>query len=277
MVLINWYKKYTRFQKGFFWIFMIATFFSFFLPAMTGASWTVVFGLDAVIGLLSSVTGVLNSIYVARAEVVLYLFWGANTLFYGIQCFLEQLYASFFLNIVVVLPIIIIGFFVWLKEIKRSKAAGEMEEGETIRIKKFNKKQWIISIVLYAIGWIAYGFFAYYFPEIVKYLFNINVQPDPDFIIDSFIAIGTIYAVVLTTTRNVENWLFWLAINLAGTVLFIFTTVQSAMQGQISVIAISGAIMYVQYLTSSIYGYYLWLKINKRQNAKELEKTKVAQ
>ena len=265
MSSINWYKKYTPFQKWFFCVFIIGSIFSFFLPALTGASWVTVFTVNAIIGLLSSITGVLNSIYVCRAEIILYLYWAANTIFFGIQCLIEHLYATFFLNIIVVLPIIIIGYFVWVKAIKKSKESGELKDGETLTIKKFNKKQWIIAIIIFVIGWIAYGYFAFYFPQIMKHLFDMTVGKDTKFIADSFISVGTVFAVVLTSTRNVENWLFWLATNIVGTVLFIYSVVQSAISGKISVIEIAGSIMYIQYLTSSIYGYWCWMTLTKKQ------------
>ncbi len=263
MNLINWYKKYTTFQKWFFWVFTICTIISFFLPLCTGATWGEVFSLDAIIGFFSSISGILNSIYVCRAEIILYLFWGLNTLFYGTQCFLENYYSQFFLNIVVVLPIVVVGYFVWLRDMKKSKANGK--ESEKPKIRKFTKKHWAIALIILVIGWVVYCIFAYYFPEIVLNLFNVSVLPDKYFIIDSFIAICTIYAVVLTDTKNVENWLFWLAANIVGTCLFLYTTILSAMNGNISVIEIAGFIMYVQYLTSSIYGYYCWIKLMNSQ------------
>lgn len=266
MSLINWYKKYTTFQKCFLWVFVILTIISFFLPLCTGATWGEIFTLDAIIGFFSSITGILNSIYVCRAEIILYLYWGLNTLFYGTQCYLEHLYAQFFLNIIIVFPIIVVGFFIWRNTMKKSRAkAASSGKEEKPKIRKFTKKHWTIAIIVFIIGWILYSIFAYYFPNIMQGLFNASVQPDHYFIIDSFIAIGTIYAVVLTDSRNVENWIFWLVANCAGTGLFLYTTIQSALNGSISVIEIAGAIMYIQYLTSSIYGYYCWVKLMKAQ------------
>ncbi|MGL5764916.1 MAG: nicotinamide riboside transporter PnuC [Sarcina sp.] len=265
--MFNWFKKFTPFQKWFFCVFLVGAIVSLFLPLATGASWATVFEFTAVLGILSTISGILNSIYVCRAEIILYFWWGANTVFFGIQCIPEHLYSTFFLNIVIVLPIIVWGYYKWRRDIKKAQEIGEMKEDDTVQIRKFNAKQWVLAAVIFIVAWAAYCVFAIYFPDIVA-LFGIKIPMDANFILDSLIAVGTAYAVILTGTRNVENWYFWFIVNIVGIGLFLDQLIKSIVAGNMSIMQLGGVIMYVQYLVSNIYGYWCWLNLRKKQKGK---------
>ncbi|MGL4992050.1 MAG: nicotinamide riboside transporter PnuC [Sarcina sp.] len=262
-------KKFTPFQIGFIVFFCIVSIVVFLLPGLTGSSAWVgaagVFGLVSIISLISAVSGVFNSIYIARADILCYFFWIINTLTYAFVAYKTQLYGQVIQNIVFIFPLEVIGLISWMKALKKQK--GENKEDEGIDVKKFGSKEWILTVIGLAIFWIVYGLFLYYLPDMMKGLFGITIAPDSDLIIDSLVAVFTIYAVWLTGARYLEQWTFWLLSNGIGVIMFLIPVVQELAKGQMNVSTMSGAVGWIQYLTSAIYGFICWRAMYKAKHS----------
>lgn len=260
-------KKFTPFQIGFIVVFCIISVIVFILPALTGGStWAAIFGIVSIISLISAISGVFNSIYIARADIWCYFFWIINTLTYAFVAYKTQLYGQVIQNVIFIFPLEVIGLISWTRALKKKKEENREDEG--IDPKKFGAKEWILTIIGLAIFWILYGLFLYYLPDIMKGLFGITIAPDSDLIIDSLVAIFTIYAVWLTGQRYLEQWTFWLLSNGIGVVMFLIPVFGEIAKGQINVTTLSGAVGWVQYLTSAIYGFITWRALYKRKNGK---------
>ncbi|MGL4989966.1 MAG: nicotinamide riboside transporter PnuC [Paraclostridium sp.] len=254
---MNFFKSLSPFQKIFFIFFMAAGILSFFVPLFTGDSnFFELFSVISIIGLISSLSGVLTSIYQVRASIACYFWWILNTVTYGIVAIDQHLYGQFIQNIVFLLPLEIWGFIAWKKNLSNS-------ENDSITVKKFTTMNWVITIIALLICWFLYGELLNYLPEIFKSLFNMKIQADNQIKLDSFTSIITIFAVFLTSKRYIEQWYFWIIANI-GIVLFIKNIINT---GIFSVSDLSGALVWAQYGTASVYGLYCWLKIHKKQTA----------
>lgn len=250
-------KKFTPFQIGFIIVFCIISVLVFLLPGLAGTSkWVEVFGLVSIISLISAISGVFNSIYIARADILCYFFWIINTLTYAFVAYEQKFYGQVIQNIVFIFPLEVIGLIAWTRALNKKKAENKEDEG--IDVKKFGSKEWILTIIGLAIFWIAYGLFLYFLPDIMKSIFNITIAPDSDLILDSLVAVLTIYAVWLTGARFLEQWTFWLLSNGIGVVLFLIPVFEQLAKGQFNVATLSGAVGWIQYLTSAIYGFICW-------------------
>lgn len=257
--------KFTPFQKGFIIFFVLLSIFTFLLPGLThSTTWAEVFGLVSIIGLISAVSGVFNSIYIARADILCYFFWIINTLTYAFVAYETQLYGQVIQNIVFIFPLEIIGLIAWTRDLNKKKAANKEDEG--VDVKKFGKKEWIYTVVGLAIFWVVYGLFLYYLPNMMEALFHIKIAADSDLIIDSLVAVFTIYAVWLTGARYIEQWTFWLLSNGIGVIMFMIPLVQDIMHHSLNSSTLSGAVGWVQYLTSAIYGFVCWRKMYNEKN-----------
>ncbi|MGL5616682.1 MAG: nicotinamide riboside transporter PnuC [Sarcina sp.] len=254
---MKFYKDLTGFQKFFLIFFLVTGFLTFFQPVlMSQGSFSSIFTVIGIIGLISTVSGVFTCIYQARASLSCYFWWILNTITYAIVALHGALYGQVIQNIIFLLPLEIMGFIAWKRHIQTS-THGEID------VVRFTKKHWIFSIIGLAIAWVVYGYFLIKLPLIFKVLFGMNISADPSYIMDSFTAVMTIYAVWLTSKRYLEQWYFWFLSNL-GVVLFIESMIKS---GTVTVNDLSGALVWIQFGVSAIYGYYCWRKRYKaRQN-----------
>ncbi|MGL4654689.1 MAG: nicotinamide riboside transporter PnuC [Sarcina sp.] len=263
-------KKFTPFQIGFIIFFSIISIIVFLLPAFTGSStWADVFGLVSIISLISAISGVFNSIFIARADVWCYFFWIVNTLTYAFVAYESKLYGQVIQNIIFIFPLEVIGVISWIRAIKKKKETNP--EDDEIDVKKFGSKEWILTVIGLIIFFIFYVALTYFLPDIMKALFNITIAPDADILLDSLTAILTIYAVWLTGQRYLEQWTFWLLSNGIGVVMFLIPVFEQISKGQFSVATMSGAVGWIQYLTSAIYGFVCWRAMyKKKQQQKQI-------
>lgn len=252
---MKFFAELSVFQKIFLVFFTIASIVSFFIPLIVGQSSLIgLFGFFSIIGLISAISGVLASIYQVRASAVYYLWFILNTITYAIVCLDQSLYAQFIQNLFILLPLEVIGFIAWKKHINNT-------EHKKLIIKKFTKSNWVMSIIAVIILWVAYAAFIKCLPDIFSYLFNITIQADPQYKLDSLTAVTTIFAVYITSKRYLEQWYFWIIAN-AGIILFIKNIIDT---GVFSMSDLSGALVLGQYGVISIYGLYCWLKMYKKQ------------
>ncbi|MGL5614795.1 MAG: nicotinamide riboside transporter PnuC [Sarcina sp.] len=250
--------SFSTFQKWFLVIFFVAAFFSFISPLLMGEGFSNVFTLIGIVGLVSSLTGVITSIYQARAEIIVYPFWIINTVTYAYVALVSAYYGQVIQNILLLLPIEIIGFISWKKNMAKSKEA-------QIEIKKFTALNWAVAIITCAIAAVIYYFFLANLGNIAHALFGIHIPNDPDPIMDSITTMITVWAIILTSLRYVEQWWFWIFCNI-GVVLFIQSIIQTPnITGPTLVGDISGALNWVQYGTGAIYGFYLWKKMYRER------------
>lgn len=260
---MKFYKNFTTFQKGFFLVFLVTSLIAFFMPAfLPNGSLSGVLTTLGVIGLISTLSGVLVSLYTAKASISGYIWWWINTVSFGIICVVDSLYGQFIQNIFILLPLQIYGFIAWKKNMSKNNS-------DEIAIKKFSKKKWIVALILVFICWILYGYFLLELPAIMKTLFDIKISADPDIILDSFTSVLTITAVFLTGKRFIEQWHFWLVSNSLGIIMFVIETVNAGIANpSVFVADLSNTISLLQYMVGAIYGFYLWKKLYKERAGK---------
>lgn len=252
---MRFFKELTLFQKGFLVFFIIASIVSFFIPLMLGQqSFIGLFGFFSLVGLVSSISGVLASIFQVRAKAAYYLWFLLNTVTYAIVCLHENLYGQFIQNFFILLPLEVAGFIAWKKHIDNSKE-------NKLEIRKFTKSNWVVSIILAIIAWGLYAAFIKYLPNMFSALFGMHIAADPQFKLDALTSVMTIFAVYITSKRYLEQWYFWIIAN-AGIIIFIKSIIET---GVFSMSDLSGAIVLGQYGVISFYGLYCWLKMYKKQ------------
>lgn len=250
----------STFQKWFFTVFILASLFSFFSPVFMGEGFSNVFTVIGIVGLISSITGVFTSIYQARAEIIVYPYWIINTITYAYVALESAYYGQVIQNICLLLPIEIIGLISWKKNLEKSKT-------NEIEIRKFTAVNWAIAIITCAIATVIYYYFLANLGSIFHSLFGINIPNDPDPIMDSLTTMITVWAIILTSMRYIEQWWFWIFCNI-GVVLFIQSIIQTPhITGPALVGDISGALNWIQYGTGAIYGFYLWKKMYRKRRA----------
>ncbi|MDO4535956.1 MAG: nicotinamide riboside transporter PnuC [Clostridium perfringens] len=257
---MKFYKNFTNFQKGFFLFFIVASLVVFFIPAfLPGGNLTSVLSVLGVIGIICTISGVLVSIYTAKASISGYGWWWTNTITFAIIGIASGLYGQFIENLFILLPLQIYGFIAWKMNMKKNKS-------DEIEVKQFTLKQWVLALIILAVFWVVYGYFLQELPFIFKSLFGITISADPQIVLDSFTAVTTIAAVYLTGKRFVQQWNIWIACNGVAIVMFLIQAFAAGASNPSMLVAdLSDTLSYVQYLIGTIYGYILWKKMYKKQ------------
>jgi len=182
-------------------------------------------GLGLVFGILAVVYLIRESIWtwpwgIAYTLISLWVFWQ------------QQLYGDLLLH-VLYLILNIYGWYHWLHPDKTS--------GKELPITNIPLKNLVVILVLSAVGIYAFGFgLAYYTDASVPYW-------------DSATSILSVAAMWMTTQKRIENWIFWLVIDVLATGIYIYKSMYFY------------ALLYFIYIGMAVAGYIEWKKLKNQQ------------
>lgn len=222
-------KDWTSFEKCWLLIFTLINMYLFF-------AWD-----DTILGLITSISGMLCVVLVAKGKVSNYYFGIIQTGTYAYIAYGYGLYGEVMLNALFYFPLQFVGIYLWKQHTTDRKI-----KGEDIQIKVLTKKGWIGTIVTFLAIFILYAL-------LLKKLGGNVVW------IDSATTTLSVIAQILMLKRYTQQWLFWIAVNVLSIVLWLKALI---LQGGNDV---SMLVMWSAFLINSIYGYYNWSKVYKKQ------------
>lgn len=227
------FREWTTFEKSWLFVFTAINIYLFF-------AWD-----DSLLGLISSITGMLCVVLVAKGKIANYYFGIIQTGTYAYISYTYGLYGETMLNALFYFPVQFIGIYLWKKN---QLQKDEKVSGEDISVQRLSQSNWLKLIAIIAVSIVAFGFF-------LQYLGGISVW------IDSATNVLSITAQILMLKRFAEQWLLWISVNVLSIVLWISALVSTGGND------ISLLVMWTAFLVNSIYGYLNWVKISKRQVA----------
>lgn len=257
---MNFYKKFSTFNKIFFIIFLIIDIVLFIIPAIQKDSISVILTPLAIMTFISSLSALLMAIYNSKADVIFFIWSLVNTISYTYITYEQNLYGQVILTAGALFPIQVTGLFLWIKVLRANHT-------KIIDIKTFNRSKWINYSVFFVISCIIYALFIFKLPYIMHSLFGITISPDSELIIDSVNAMATLFAVLLGAERYIEQWFFWMIANTTGILMFVISFIHSR---TFSLDSISTATMWLQLEINAFYGYAQWKKFLANQKSKLL-------
>lgn len=191
---------------------------------------------DSVIAVISAICGILYTFLAGKGLPICYLFGITGSSFYGLLSFQNALWGNLILYIGYYLPMQILGYFKWSKNLQDNKK-------EIIKIKLPQKELFSLILILSILS------VAIYF--LLKHL------NDSKPILDSITTVFSIGGMYLTVRRAIEQWIFWMIVNTLSFIMWITV----ALNG---IKVYSTIIMWGVYLILAIYFYITWSKeINK--------------
>lgn len=223
------FKNWTRFEIGWLLTFTMVNIYLFF-------AWE-----DSLIGLISSISGMLCVVLVAKGKIANYYFGIVQTLTYAFIAYGYALYGEVMLNALFYFPVQFIGIYLW----KKNKTVQALE-GEDVTVQSLTKNGWMYTIVSIVILTAAYGLF-------LKYLGGKLVWTD------SATNVLSIAAQILMLKRYTEQWLLWISVNILS--IFLWITALVTQGGN----DFSMLVMWSAFLVNSIYGYINWRKLYNKQ------------
>lgn len=245
------FSKYSKFHKGYFLLFTILNTLIFIISIYTNKSESILaIGIE-VLAFISTITGMLSAIYTVRGELGAFTWGVVNTFTYIFVAWHSEIYGQAILYIFFETPMQVVGYYMWRKSLKN---------GDSGRVKprKLSSIQWIITMILFVVVWILYSIFIKYLPEILNNLFGVVIADDPLYIVDSLSTTVTITAVILTCMRFVEQWYFWIISASIGIILFVISLFIS----NFSLNSLSAMIMWIEFLSNALYGFFIWRKMH---------------
>lgn len=249
---MSFFNKFSKFHKIYFIFYVTVNILIFLVPFFEKGISKETISIIGVLALISTITGLLSSLYTARGEVICYVWGFINTFTYIFVAWATQAYGQSILYIFFETPMQVVGYYLWKKNIEQSSS-------NVVEARRLNKKEWVFLIVSFIVVWVVYAIFLKALPHLMKSLLDITISPDRDFIIDSLSSTLTICAVILTTKRFFEQWHFWIASTAIGMLLFLVSMVTSK---DFSLNSLSAFVMWSQFLINSIYGFSCWKKFN---------------
>ncbi|NYE06959.1 nicotinamide mononucleotide transporter [Bacillus niacini] len=222
-------KNWTRFEIGWLFTFTLINIYLFF-------AWS-----DSLLGLISSISGMLCVVLVAKGKIANYYFGIVQTLTYAYIAYGYSLYGEVMLNALFYFPVQFIGIYMW----KKNKTEHGVK-GEDVIINSLTKKGWFYTVLSILILTIGYGFF-------LKFLGGNLVWTD------SATNVLSIAAQILMLKRYTEQWLLWIAVNVLSIFLWLGALISQGGND------FSMLVMWSAFLVNSIYGYLNWRKLSIKQ------------
>ncbi|PLT28916.1 nicotinamide riboside transporter PnuC [Peribacillus deserti] len=224
------FKDWTLFEKVWLAVFTAVNLYLFF-------TWD-----DTMLGLISSISGMLCVVLVAKGKISNYYFGIIQTAAYAYISYTYQLYGEAMLNGLFYLPIQFIGIYLW-----RKNQTSESVKGEDVAVKRMNAKAWITFIVLTLAASFIYAI-------LLTKIGGKQVH------VDSFAVVLSIGAQILMLKCYAEQWVVWIAVNMLSIVLW--GTALKTGGNDYTVL-----VMWTAFLFNSVYGYMNWLKMAREQKA----------
>ncbi|MBU7594736.1 nicotinamide riboside transporter PnuC [Metabacillus halosaccharovorans] len=222
-------RDWTLFEKLWLIIFTAVNVYLFF-------AWS-----DSLIGLISSITGMLCVVLVAKGKISNYYFGIIQTSTYAYISYGYGLYGEAMLNGLFYLPVQFIGIYLWNKH-----RTNQGVSGEDVKVKRLSKTGWLYTISTAVILIIGYGFF-------LKYLGGNSIWAD------SATNVLSVMAQILMLKRFAEQWLLWISVNILS--IYLWISVLLSQGGN----DFSMLVMWTAFLVNSIYGYINWRKLYSKQ------------
>jgi nicotinamide mononucleotide transporter len=189
------------------------------------------------IGIISSITGVICVVLTAKGHISCY-YWGIiNIITYAIILLQTGLYASFIENALYYLPMQFVGIALWRKNINK--------ETEIVKTRGLRLKEIILGLVIATLIIIGLGMFLQSVGSYLPFL-------------DSTTTIIAIIAMYLSVKRYTEQWFLWIIMNIISIVMWSIALIDGEANSVVMIL------MWSAYLINAVYGYLNWKKLESK-------------
>ena len=185
---------------------------------------------DSLIALISAFCGITYTILAGKGIPVCYPIGATGSALYAYLSFVSNLWGNMILYLFYYIPMQIIGFFKWNKNLKSDKY-------EIIKIKLSNKERFIYGLIAIILS--------------VVVIFILNHYGDKNPIIDGITTVLSILAMYLTVRRCLEQWVVWFIVNLLSFIMWL----EIALNG---IKVWSTVIMWFVYTILAVYFFIKW-------------------
>ena len=187
---------------------------------------------DSKIALISAICGIIYTILAGKGKISCYIFGLAGTFCYSYISYRNQLYGNLFLYMCYYFPMQIFGIYKWKDHLNR--------ESFEIKKTKLKSKERILYFVL-----------AIFFTIVCYIVLVAHGDKSPFF--DSITSIFSVFGLILTVKRCIEQWYIWIIVNGLSAIMWAISYLNGSN-------CFSTVIMWFTYFILSFYFLYSWKK-----------------
>lgn len=195
---------------------------------------------DSAMAVVSATCGAISVVLTGKGKLGTYIFGGIQCALYAIISYKATYYGETALNVLYLLPLEVVGFRTWMKNMNAEKA-------EVVKLKMSWKQRGIWAAVL-AAGTVGLGLILRHFGDAMPMM-------------DAFTTVGTMIAFVLTVKRYSENWWIWIAINVATVIMWLGNVLEGGENASIATL-----LMWSVYLVNSVIMMLRWQREANRNS-----------
>ncbi len=208
--------------------------------------------LPLIIAAVGSLCGVLANVLSANGRLLTFLFGLFDVTIYGVMCLTGAKYGNAALHLLYFLPMQVIGFLQWKK-----RGAGE---GARVHARRLDGKGWLIAGAIFLAGLVA-AYFILCALDKTEAAGVVRVLV----LMDALSMMCNILGQWLLSTAYMEQWIFWIGVNIASVAMWVLTLRQSPDSSY----ALIYVVKYSFYLLNSLNGLRIWIALSRPGAAPE--------
>ena len=211
--------------------------------------------IGLLIAAFGSLMGILSVVCSANGRILTFLFGLLDVAIYAVMCFVTWKrggagLGNAIINGLYFVPMQFIGFAQWKKR-------GAHEE-KKVQARRLTGKQWLLYGSIFLVGLVVAYFILAALDKteaagVVKWLV----------FLDAFSMMCNILGQYLLSTAYMEQWFFWIAVNVSTILMWVFTLRQNPDTAFASIYIVK----YSFYLLNSLNGLRIWLKLSRGETA----------
>lgn len=217
----------------------------------------------------ASLCGVASTILSANARIANFFFGIINVLVYGTVCVLKSNYGSAAINLLYFLPMQFVGLAAWRRRGGTSK--------EQVHARRLTKNGRLLFSGLFLVGLIAvYVILCAVHTENGATFAERLISSDGGLktlrwiiLVDALATVCNIIGQYLLSTAYMEQWFFWIVVNISSVIMWSLTASRDVAAGQSASLASIYIVKYAFYLVNALNGLRIWLALSKPSQAKE--------
>ena len=199
-----------------------------------------------IVAAVGSLCGVLANVLSANGRLLTFLFGLIDVTIYGVMCLTGAKYGNAALHLLYFLPMQVVGFVQWKK-----RGAGE---GGQVRARRLDGRKWTLYGSIFLVGLIV----AYF---VLCALDKTEAATAVRWLVlmDALSMMCNILGQYLLSTAYMEQWIFWIGVNIASVVMWVLTLRQSPDSSY----ALIYVVKYSFYLLNSLNGLRIWIGLSR--------------
>lgn len=199
-----------------------------------------------IVAAFGSLCGVLANVLSANGRILTFLFGLFDVVIYGVMCLTGAKYGNAAMHLLYFLPMQVVGFVQW----KKRGAEGK----EQVQARRLSGRSWLLVGGVFLVGLVAAYFILCALDKteaagVVRWLV----------LTDALSMMCNLIGQYLLSTAYMEQWFFWIGVNIASVVMWVLTLRQSPDSSYAAIYVVK----YSFYLLNSLNGLRIWLRLSR--------------